>query len=126
MALSKVNLVRLKSGNAPEADSLIVYEAGSKGLYNTKTQAVFVDEIEPMIQTSKLNNDVPFLNDGTQAIKYIKAENNIVAPINQIVDLGASDDHGVFDHGAYAEHWTSNLSPSAASGKHGDLWFVIG
>jgi len=125
MALSKVNLVRLKSGDAPEAGSIIMYEAGSKGLYNTKTQAAFVDEIEPMIQTSRLNNDVPFLDDTTQSIKYIEVQNNTLAPFNQIIDLGAHDDL-VFGHGAYAEHWTSELSPDAGSGKHGDLWFVIG
>jgi hypothetical protein len=125
MALSKVNLVRLKSGDAPEAGSIIIYEAGSKGLYNTKTQAAFVDEIEPMIQTSKLNNDVPFLDDTTQSIKYIEVQDNTIAPFNQIINLGAHDDL-VFSHGAYAEHWTSELSPNAASGKHGDLWFVIG
>ena len=125
MALSKVNLVRLKSGIAPSQGSIVVYEAGSTGLYNTKTQAEFVDEIEPMIQTSKLNNDVPFLSDDTQSIKYIEVQDNTIAPFNQILDLGAHNDL-VFGHGAYAEHWTSNLSPSAASGKHGDLWFVIG
>jgi hypothetical protein len=124
MALSKVNLVRLKSGNAPEADSLIVYEAGSKGLYNTKTQAAFVDEIEPIIQTSKLDNDVPFLDAAAQAMKYAKVENNTITPINQILDLGAHDDL-IFAHGAYSAQWVSEEEPIVASGKNGDLWFVI-
>ena len=125
MALNKVNLVRLKSGIAPSQGSIVVYEAGSTGLYNTKTQTEFVNEIEPMIQTSKLNNDVPFLDDTTQSIKYIKVQDNTIAPFNQILDLGAHNDL-VFGHGAYAQHWTSELPPDAASGRHGDLWFVIG
>jgi len=126
MALNKVNLVRLKSGNAPSQGSVVVYEAGSTGLYNTKASGDFVDEISPQIKGSAIYNDIPFLHDGTQAVKYAQVENNTIAPVNQVLNLGSHNEHGAFDHGAYAEYWTSELAPDSTSGKHGDLWFVIG
>ena len=124
MALDKVNLVRLKSGNAPSQGSIIVYEAGSTGLYNTKASGAFVDEISPLIKTSKIYNDALFLKESTQAVKYVSVQGNIISPVSQTMNLGAHNNL-VFPHGAYSTQWVSANQPSAASGKVGDLWFVI-
>jgi|TARA_B100001105_G_scaffold162155_1_gene130421 hypothetical protein len=124
MAVNKVNLVRLKSGNAPTQGAVVVYEAGSTGLYNTKPSGDFVAEINPQIKASKIYNDVPFLDEAKQAVKYGKVQDNIVAPFGQILDLGAHDDL-VFPHGAYSTQWVSEGSPVVASGKDGDVWYVI-
>ena len=124
MALNKVNLVRLKSGNAPAQGAIVVYEAGSTGLYNTKASGDFVDEIAPQIKSSKIYNDLPFLAEADQAMKYAEVQDNVIAPFNQILNLGAHDDL-VFGHGAYSTQWVSEGSPVAASGKDGDVWYVI-
>ena len=124
MALNKVNLVRLKSGSAPSQGSIVVYEAGSTGLYNTKASGAFVDEISPQIKTSKIYNDALFIKDNTQSIKYVQVQSNVISPVNQIMNLG-SHDNLVFPHGAYSTQWISEQQPVVGSGKDGDLWFVI-
>ena len=96
MALNKVNLVRLKSGDAPSQGSVVVYEAGSTGLYNTKTSGEFVDEISPLIKTSSIYNDQPFYDTTTVPVKDLKVKGdggnvNVVSPTNQTLDLGSNE-----------------------------------
>ena len=124
MALNKVNLVRLKSGNAPSQGSIIVYEGDSTQLYNTKASGVFVNEISPLIKTSQIDNDALFIKDQTQSVKYVRIQGNIISPVSQVLNLGSNNDL-VFSHGAYSAQWVSEQEPVAGSGKDGDLWFVI-
>ena len=130
MALNKVNLVRLKRGDAPSQGSVVVYEAGSTGLYNTKTSGEFVDEISPLIKTSSIYNDQPFYDTTTVPVKDLKVKGdggnvNVVSPTNQTLDLG-SNENPVFPNGAYSQHWHSTEVPPEASGSNGDLWFKLG
>jgi hypothetical protein len=123
MALSKINLVRLKSGTAPSNRDLITYDSSSL-LYNTISSGDFVSSIVGQIKTSEIYNDQPFLDPTTESIKNVRVENNTISPVNQTLDLGSSTDL-VFPHGAYSSHWVSSNEPLVASGKDGDLWFVI-
>jgi hypothetical protein len=123
MALNKINLVRLKSGSAPSDRDLITYDSSSL-LYNTISSGEFISSVVGQIKTSEIYNDQPFLDPTTESVKNARVENDTIIPINQTLDLGSSTDL-VFPHGAYSSHWVSSNEPLVASGKDGDLWFVI-
>ena len=129
MALNKVNLVRLKSGEVPSQGDLVRYEGGS-GLFQTVSSGDFVADISPQIKTTEIYNDAPFYDTLTVPVKDIKVQGNngnvqVVSPDNQTLDLGGADNN-VFPNGAYSQHWHSTANPVDASGRDGDLWFVLG
>ena len=127
MALSKVNLVRLKSGVAPSDGSVVTYDADS-ALYNHQTQLGFATEIAPKIDLSAADNSTAgFIGDGSIPLKAISIDGAIVPTSNRIADIGDNilqPSH--VSNGAYSQFYVSVSSPHPASGKDGDLWFVIG
>jgi hypothetical protein len=126
MALSKVNLVRLKSGVAPSDGSVVTYDASS-ALYNHQTQASFASEVAPKIDLSAADNSIAgFVNDGSIPLKGISVDGTIIPTSNRIADIGDNllKPSDVSD-GAYSQFFISVSSPEPASGKDGDLWFVI-
>ena len=150
MALNKVNLVRLKSGefDPPQEGDVIVY-SDSSGQYNHVRVATFADDVAPFIETSALSNDAEFYTPSTVPVLVGRVRGENVTPTSQILDFGAvaytgevlqrgevpggggglPDNEaggGVFVYnGAYAQHFVSVDDPVTASGKNGDLWFVI-
>jgi|TARA_R110000824_G_scaffold93853_1_gene226909 hypothetical protein len=127
MALSKVNLVRLKSGVAPSDGSVVTYDADS-ALYNHQTQASFATEVAPKIDLSAADNSTAgFVNDDNIPLKAISIDGAIIPTNNRVADIGdnllqPSD----VSNGAYSQFYVSVSSPHPTSGKDGDLWFVIG
>ncbi len=126
MALSKVNLVRLKSGVAPQDGSLVTYDTGS-ALYNHQTQTSFAGEIAPKIDLSAADNsNAGFVNDNSIPVKGVSVKGTVLAANNKIIEIG--DDvltPADVSNGAYSRYYVSSSGPHPASGKDGDLWFVI-
>jgi len=138
MALSKLNLVRLKSGEVPQEGDLITYK-GDSGVYQFTNSGDFVDSITPQIKTASVDNDANFYTPNTVPIKAASVRGSVVSLSNQILDFGAlayeeevvkrtvGNDGGgeTLYQGAYSDHWVSVDDPVSASGKNGDIWFVI-
>ena len=138
MALSKLNLVRLKSGEVPQEGDLITYK-GDSGVYQFTNSGDFVDNISPQIKTASIYNDANFYNPDNVPIKSATVRGSTVSLANQTLDFGAlayesevvkrteGNDGGgeTLYQGAYSDHWVSVDDPVSASGKNGDLWFVI-
>jgi hypothetical protein len=125
MALSKINLVRLKSGEAPTDGSLITYDSNTT-LYQAQTQTGFLYEVSPYIKLSETDNDANFISLDYVPLNSISVDGTLVGVDNRIADIGpyVLTPNEVSD-GAYSQHFISTDTPVEASGKDGDLWFVI-
>ena len=139
MAFNKVNLVRLKSGqfDQPHHGDFLTYNSESGGYMHERDDHA-ANKLAPLIETSALNNDAGFYNESTVPVRNALIKGQYVLPDDtQTLDLGnlARDDevllktseyHSAYVYnGAYAQHWVSADDPITASGKDGDLWFVI-
>ena len=125
MALSKINLVRLKSGESPTDGSLITYESET-GLYQVQTQTGFTYEISPDIKLSETNNDIQFISLDSVPLTSLSVNGNLVAIDNRTADIGPYLNEALdLSNGAFSQHWVSVETPNEASGKNGDLWFVV-
>ena len=138
MALSKLNLVRLKDGEVPEQGDLITYR-GESGVYQFTKSGDFIDGIAGQIKTASVYNDANFYGPTNVPVKAATVRGSFVSISNQTLDLGAlayesevvkrtegnDGDGETLHHGAYSAHWVSVDDPAPASGKNGDLWFVI-
>jgi len=126
MALSKINLVRLKSGEAPSDGSVVTYDADS-ALYSHQAQTGFANEIAPKIDLSAADNsNAGFVNEASIPVKGVSIKGTLVPANNKIIEIGdnilqSSD----VSNGAYSQFFISVSAPVPASGKDGDLWFVI-
>jgi len=137
MALNKVNLVRVKSGefDPPQDGDFITYNTTS-GLYLHTRAGDLADSLAPNIESSALNNDAGFYTPSTVPVRVGRARGVNVEPSAGVLDLGdiayynevlvknEGESASVYN-GAYAQHWVSADNPATASGKEGDLWFVI-
>ena len=137
MALNKVNLVRLKSGqfDQPHHGDFLTYNSESGGYMHERDDHA-ANKLAPLIETSALNNDAGFYSPSNVPVRVGRARGINVEPSAGILDLG---DIAYYDeilvknegegasvyNGAYAQHWVSADNPATASGKEGDLWFVI-
>ena len=138
MALNKVNLVRVKSGefDPPQDGDLITYDSAS-GLYLHTREGDLANSLAPNIESSAINNDAGFYNESSVPVRNALLKGEYVLPgDSQTLDLGnlANTDEVLLRqgaepsyiyNGAYSQHWVSADDPIAASGKDGDLWFKI-
>ena len=126
MALSKVNLVRLKSGEAPVDGSVVTFDS-TKSLYGHQAPTGFAYDLAPRIDLSLANNtSASFISDSSIPIKSISVDGSVITPTNQSVDLGSHFlSHSEVSNGAHSQHFVSVATPNPASGNDGDLWFVI-
>lgn len=137
MALNKVNLVRVKSGefDPPQDGDLITYDSTS-GLYLHTREGDLANSLAPNIESSAINNDAGFYTPSTVPVRVGRARDANVEPSAGVLDFGniayydevliKSEGEGASVYnGAYSQHWVSTENPVAASGKEGDLWFVI-
>ena len=138
MALNKVNLVRVKSGefDPPQHGDFITYNSES-GLYLHERDDQAANKLAPLIETSALNNNAGFYNESSVPVRNALLKGQYVLPgDSQTLDLGdlantdevllrQGDESAYVYNGAYAQHWVSSDDPIAASGKDGDLWFKI-
>ena len=152
MALNKVNLLRIKSGQFHELeDGDVIQYSEESGLYLQVGEGDFAESLTPFIETSKLNNDAGFITPEDAPVRNATIRGEFVSLTDQVLHMGQlsytgevlqrgeieggaggipSADHGGGAHvfnGAYAQHWVSVDDPGAhpASGKEGDLWFVV-
>ena len=138
MALNKVNLSRIKSGEFTQRlDQDVIQYSDESGLYLHVREGDFAGNLNPYIKTSVLNNDAGFYNESSVPVRNALLKGQYVLPgDSQTLDLGnlANTDEVLLRqgaepsyiyNGAYSQHWVSADDPIAASGKDGDLWFKI-
>ena len=125
MALNKVNLVRVKSGefDPPQHGDFITYNSES-GLYLHERDDHAANKLAPLIETSALNNDAGFYNESSVPVRNALLKGEYVLPGDEVL-LRQGDESAYVYNGAYAQHWVSSDDTIAASGKDGDLWFKI-
>lgn len=148
MALNKVNLTRLKSGEFTQRlDQDVIQYSDESGLYLHVREGDFAGNLAPHIKSSVINNDAGFYKVDSVPVRnatireegsspgsadvYVDLSNQVLnlgklAYTGEVLQRGEGSGAHIYN-GAYAQHWVSTDTPDAhpLSGRDGDMWFVI-